>query len=526
MISGTITAVQGTVVAPVQGFGAVAVQITGTWTGTLQFEATVDGSTWTAITGFDLAGSAGVSSTTANGLWVVNSGGLAKVRARASALASGTAVVSLEGTANVSGAQTAASLASLNAGYMAQLDWYVDPVNGSDTAAGTIGAPLKTVTELYRRLLPTGLQLSPGASSAAFTFNVTSNPVNDRPVGRMRVGFGCTLDWNAAAPTTNYTGAITAVTAAATPSSNTSCDLTDSNLVNNWVNYPGQRIRVPSGPRAGAVVFPLHDLTAKKTRTAKAIIPDPNVISQISKLPTLAVADPIVVESLMQVDSLPMDYDIDDSADTTFVAKVRFNNFQFNKYEMPTNKTQYGLGFYGCIFATATASSAGAGAGSSANFFGCLFRQKVVSAPGSNIWLVACCLEAGLTVTPGSTVIIDGDTCADGPSTNDSIENTGGYLQIARASSYNSITIPGFRCWGNTVVSGTGLFGSTACYGSGNLNVGMHCRSGHTVLYGAKPTVTGLNNDCVVGKQASQTWASFAANGALDALTNAAIVLI
>jgi hypothetical protein len=415
---------------------------------------------------------------------------------------------------------------TLGNGSNAQLVFYVDPVKGKDSNPGTQALPVQRIAQLWRLLVPTGMQLPPGASSAAYAINVLSKPLaDDRPIGTMRVGFGCTLDWNAGSTTINYTGSITAVTPAATPGTNTSPDLTDAALTGGtWAGFPTQRGRVPSGVRAGAIFYGQHDLGGARTRTAKAIIPDPNVINQISKLPTLAIADPIVIESLMQVEALPMDYDIDDSADTTFIAKVRFNNFQFNNMQLPTNKTQFGLGFYGCIFATSAASSSGVGSGSSANFFGCLFTKKIVSPPGSSLWLVACSLLAGLTVTPGSIVILDGDTCSDSAAANDSIENTGGFLQLARCSSYGSISIPGIRCYGDTLVTGTGLFGSTACYGSGNANVGMHCRSGHTVLYSTIPTITGANNDVVVGKQASQTWASFATNGALDVLTNAAIV--
>ena len=61
----------------VRGLGAVGLQLSGTFTLTVQFEATVDGET--------------VSSTTAAGAWRANVAGYRLVRARVSAFTSGSA---------------------------------------------------------------------------------------------------------------------------------------------------------------------------------------------------------------------------------------------------------------------------------------------------------------------------------------------------------------------------------------------------------------------------------------------------
>jgi hypothetical protein len=71
-----------------------ALQITGTWTGTIQFEATLDGSTWVSVAGTPAGGGAAVTSTTANGAWTF-AGAFALVRLRASAAMTGTAVTTL-----------------------------------------------------------------------------------------------------------------------------------------------------------------------------------------------------------------------------------------------------------------------------------------------------------------------------------------------------------------------------------------------------------------------------------------------
>jgi hypothetical protein len=75
--------------------GAAAVQVTGTWTGTLSFEVTLDGSTFVALLGTNVSTGAETASTTANGLWRFELVGAVQVRVRASAAMTGTAVVSV-----------------------------------------------------------------------------------------------------------------------------------------------------------------------------------------------------------------------------------------------------------------------------------------------------------------------------------------------------------------------------------------------------------------------------------------------
>jgi hypothetical protein len=75
----------------------IVVTITGTWSGTLQFEGTANdpAPTFVAIDGTPQPSGATVSSTTANGTWVFDVAGFNDFRVRASSLASGTAVVTI-----------------------------------------------------------------------------------------------------------------------------------------------------------------------------------------------------------------------------------------------------------------------------------------------------------------------------------------------------------------------------------------------------------------------------------------------
>lgn len=74
----------------VTGFRSVAVQLTGTFTATVTFETSVNGSDWIA-TGLTPAAGGAVSSTAAAaGIWTLTPNGVTLLRARVSAFTSGT----------------------------------------------------------------------------------------------------------------------------------------------------------------------------------------------------------------------------------------------------------------------------------------------------------------------------------------------------------------------------------------------------------------------------------------------------
>src|ERR1700752_64530 len=81
---------------------ALALQIKGTFSATLQFEGSVDyaqqgaSATWSAITGQPFIPGFGVQSATGTGGWQFSVEGLTGVRVRASAYTSGTATISLQ----------------------------------------------------------------------------------------------------------------------------------------------------------------------------------------------------------------------------------------------------------------------------------------------------------------------------------------------------------------------------------------------------------------------------------------------
>jgi CO dehydrogenase/acetyl-CoA synthase beta subunit len=77
-------------------FGGFAIQITGTWTGTITFEVTVDGVNWVAFNVTPAASGTDVSTTTANGCWSKQNNGYAGISAHATASMTGTAVVTIK----------------------------------------------------------------------------------------------------------------------------------------------------------------------------------------------------------------------------------------------------------------------------------------------------------------------------------------------------------------------------------------------------------------------------------------------
>lgn len=89
------TGFPSTVEVLVSGYGEVAIQLAGTFTATVLFEATTDGSTYSALSVTPAAGGVAVTSATATGQWQGDCGGFSSVRARCSAFTSGVIIASI-----------------------------------------------------------------------------------------------------------------------------------------------------------------------------------------------------------------------------------------------------------------------------------------------------------------------------------------------------------------------------------------------------------------------------------------------
>lgn len=94
--AGTLAAAAQTVVLSMAGgMSAAAVQITGTWAGTIQFEGTVDGAVWTPVNGVFAGSSAPGPTITVNGVVRLTPSGLASIRVNATLWTSGTATITM-----------------------------------------------------------------------------------------------------------------------------------------------------------------------------------------------------------------------------------------------------------------------------------------------------------------------------------------------------------------------------------------------------------------------------------------------
>lgn len=97
--SGSITANGQSITLAWREFynGGVGVQVTGTFSGTLQFEMTIDGTNFVAVSTTSVTTGTAATTTTATGVFFYNVVGAMSVRVSSTAWTSGTAVVTLVG---------------------------------------------------------------------------------------------------------------------------------------------------------------------------------------------------------------------------------------------------------------------------------------------------------------------------------------------------------------------------------------------------------------------------------------------
>jgi hypothetical protein len=101
----SLSAVDSALTITARGFNSVSYQLTGTWSATVKFEGTVNGTTWTTVFAVNQNGGAVDSVATANGVYLLSGNGFLYSRARVSARTSGTVVaqaIASEGSGVVS----------------------------------------------------------------------------------------------------------------------------------------------------------------------------------------------------------------------------------------------------------------------------------------------------------------------------------------------------------------------------------------------------------------------------------------
>lgn len=172
--SGTITAAgsgngsDGSAVwISTRGAGNVGTQVSGTWSGILQFEVSIDGTNWVSTFAFPIDNAnSGINLTTTNGTWRILGGGVANVRVRASSLTSGTPNVYFQTTAAASTVRAAQGASTGSPGNA----WLVRNTDGTNIL-GTPGHPFKTD--------PTGTTTQPISGAVQITDNTSTVGITD-----------------------------------------------------------------------------------------------------------------------------------------------------------------------------------------------------------------------------------------------------------------------------------------------------------------------------------------------------------
>jgi hypothetical protein len=101
LTSGSMSALNETVDAsPLDNFGTAGIIIEGTWTGTISFEGSLDGTTFVPIFVQEISGTKLSISTTVNAQFLANTSGMFAIRARMSSFTSGTADVTMQANAS------------------------------------------------------------------------------------------------------------------------------------------------------------------------------------------------------------------------------------------------------------------------------------------------------------------------------------------------------------------------------------------------------------------------------------------
>jgi len=106
--SGNLTALSSSLIYDntTKGMGALGIQITGTWSGTIAASVSLDGDTYVNISVHNIVSGVFTSSTNANGIFTINLGGLRYVKLTMTAYTSGTADITYFGTTAKSQAET------------------------------------------------------------------------------------------------------------------------------------------------------------------------------------------------------------------------------------------------------------------------------------------------------------------------------------------------------------------------------------------------------------------------------------
>jgi hypothetical protein len=290
-LGNVLNALNAAVTLTLGGQSTVGFNVSGTaGTITLSFEATIDNSTWFALSVTPVTGGAAVTTTTGNGEWVGNVGGFFAVRARISSITGGasmtTSLVITPGASTIASVAVTGSITA-NQGTAAALAgaWPVEITDGANVL-GTAAHPV--------RVDPTGTTTQPVSGTVTAQQAVAANllaTVTQGPANTVANAW----------PEKITDGVNTAaVKAASTPAAATDPALVVAVSPNNTVAVSAAALPLPAGAATAANQTTLgtqtteindgtHTATVKAASTA-AVATDTALVVAVSPNNTVAIS--------------------------------------------------------------------------------------------------------------------------------------------------------------------------------------------------------------------------------------------
>jgi hypothetical protein len=157
------------------GYASVAAQLTGTWTATITFEGSLDGSTFTALNMTPTNSSSATTTATSNGVWVGSVGGLRYMRARVSAYTSGTVAITLQAALSGGGSGGGGGGGSAPSGTIgAAVPSTASPVAGQDNSGNLAYFKFDVSGNLLTAVTGAGSGGTSSTDGAAYTAGATA----------------------------------------------------------------------------------------------------------------------------------------------------------------------------------------------------------------------------------------------------------------------------------------------------------------------------------------------------------------
>jgi hypothetical protein len=358
---------------------------------------------------------------------------------------------------------------------VSQLNWFIDPVNGSDSNNGqTAATALKTDAERQRRVGPT-----PFWNAGAYHIRYLNDvPLNDvvvlagvRAPNSQIFLHGSQVDHQGKA--TLFSGTIDLLTAQ-NPATNTPYAITANALPVSWSasGLIGQRVRMTSGAATGAISFPIKQLAGKQARFCDfrafvnyTVPVNPNGFAVNA---TPALTDAFLVESLVVIPTLLVTVQAADNFSTNLGAPVIFDSLNLGSGDMLIDGGDT-LDFDGCILTLFELEAVAAGYIAS----GCRITTSGTIPSGVFVGLFAGYADTQLTGTSTCQVELFANFMVQGARF-----VVSGHVDWARGAVFDSPGA-GISLQSSSTFHGTTQGGVFTVWGSGNAGTAFEVRTNY-----------------------------------------------